>query len=339
VPALATRDAEHLLRFIDEAESFGGDQPFTPDLLVELGELVPADWVSYCELDRVRRRVRLLVVRPGEDEDDEIDDDVAWRVMLGEHPLCLRQQEGHFEAMKLSDFLTQRELHRTWLYENWFHPLGVEHELEVGIPSPLWHTKTFLFDRAGGPDFTERDRLVLDLLQRHLTKLWYAAKTRRLLSSALAELNRVDDHGDRGVILLGLGDEVSFTSPPAERQLREFFPTSRRGRLPALLADWLESDGATPLIRRRGTRRLTVRRADGALLLEERHDQIELTAREREVLGLVALGKTNDEIARRLCLAPSTVRKHLENVYAKLGVSTRTAAVARVLGLVDAEAS
>jgi DNA-binding CsgD family transcriptional regulator len=40
-----------------------------------------------------------------------------------------------------------------------------------------------------------------------------------------------------------------------------------------------------------------------------------------------------------LWLAPSTVGKHLENVYSKLGVSTRTAAVARFLGLNDAEAS
>ena len=60
-----------------------------------------------------------------------------------------------------------------------------------------------------------------------------------------------------------------------------------------------------------------------------------LTAREHEVLALVALGNTNAEIARRLWLAPGTVRKHLENVYAKLGVNTRTAAVARLLGLID----
>lgn len=60
-----------------------------------------------------------------------------------------------------------------------------------------------------------------------------------------------------------------------------------------------------------------------------------LTKREREVLSWVALGKTNAEIAVILWLAPSTVRKHLENVYAKLSVRTRTAAVARFLGLVE----
>ena len=43
--------------------------------------------------------------------------------------------------------------------------------------------------------------------------------------------------------------------------------------------------------------------------------------------------------AQLLWLAPKTVGKHLENVYAKLGVSTRTAAVARFSGLIDTEAS
>jgi DNA-binding CsgD family transcriptional regulator len=338
LPALATRDAEQLLRFIAEAESIGGDQPFTPDLLAELNRLVPADSVSYNELDRVRRRNLLLVERP-EPDDVELDDEVVWRMLLEEHPLCLRQQEGYFGATKLSDFLTQRELHRTWLYDNWFRPLGNEHQLVVAIPSPLWHTKTFLFDRSAGRDFTERDRLLLDLLQPHLARFWLAARTQRLLSSALAELDLVDEHDRRGVILLGLGGEVEFASPPTERLLREFFPARSGGQLPAALVEWIESGDAKPLIRRRGERRLTVQQADGALFLEERHEGIELTAREREVLAWVARGKTNAEIARRLWLAPSTVGKHLENVYAKLGVSTRTAAAARFLGLIDAEAS
>jgi len=52
----------------------------------------------------------------------------------------------------------------------------------------------------------------------------------------------------------------------------------------------------------------------------------QLTAREREVVRLVAQGKTNAQIAGELWVAPSTVKKHLENVYEKLGVSRRTAA-------------
>ena len=55
-----------------------------------------------------------------------------------------------------------------------------------------------------------------------------------------------------------------------------------------------------------------------------------LTPREREVVVLVAEGKTNAEIARQLWISPGTVRRHLENVFAKLDVHTRTAAVARL---------
>lgn len=55
-----------------------------------------------------------------------------------------------------------------------------------------------------------------------------------------------------------------------------------------------------------------------------------VTRREREVLALVAEGLTNAQVAASLWIAPGTVRRHLENVFRKLGVHTRTAAVARL---------
>ena len=55
-----------------------------------------------------------------------------------------------------------------------------------------------------------------------------------------------------------------------------------------------------------------------------------LTPREHQVVSLVAEGLTNAEIAQKLWISPGTVRRHLENVFAKLGVHTRTGAVARV---------
>jgi DNA-binding CsgD family transcriptional regulator len=55
----------------------------------------------------------------------------------------------------------------------------------------------------------------------------------------------------------------------------------------------------------------------------------ELTRRQRDLLHLVADGYTNAQIARRLGLAEGTVRKHLENIFARLQVSSRTAAVIR----------
>jgi DNA-binding CsgD family transcriptional regulator len=55
-----------------------------------------------------------------------------------------------------------------------------------------------------------------------------------------------------------------------------------------------------------------------------------LTSREQEVLVLVADGKTNGQIAGRLSLSPRTVQKHLEHIYDKVGVRTRTAAAMRL---------
>jgi DNA-binding CsgD family transcriptional regulator len=55
----------------------------------------------------------------------------------------------------------------------------------------------------------------------------------------------------------------------------------------------------------------------------------QLTPRHWELLRLVAAGHTNAQIARRLGVSEGTVRKHLENIYARLQVSSRTAAITR----------
>ena len=54
----------------------------------------------------------------------------------------------------------------------------------------------------------------------------------------------------------------------------------------------------------------------------------ELSAREREVLGLVAQGLSDPQIAERLVLSPHTVHRHVANILAKLRLPTRAAAAA-----------
>ena len=55
----------------------------------------------------------------------------------------------------------------------------------------------------------------------------------------------------------------------------------------------------------------------------------DLTRRQRELMHLIAAGRTNTQISRQLGLSEGTVRTHLENIYARLDVSNRTAAVRR----------
>lgn len=96
----------------------------------------------------------------------------------------------------------------------------------------------------------------------------------------------------------------------------------------------MRAPGREPFVAEGRRSRLTVRRVSSDVLLVEndRHDggAPSLTRREWEVMRLVAQGSSNAEIARELWVAPSTVRKHLENVYGKLGVTSRTAALARL---------
>ncbi len=66
----------------------------------------------------------------------------------------------------------------------------------------------------------------------------------------------------------------------------------------------------------------------GRLLARMRSPQPSLSARETEVLRLVADGATNNDIASRLHISDATVKSHLVHIYTKLGVSSRTAAVA-----------
>jgi DNA-binding CsgD family transcriptional regulator len=62
---------------------------------------------------------------------------------------------------------------------------------------------------------------------------------------------------------------------------------------------------------------------------QRRHPASWLTRRQNELLRLLAAGHTNTQIARQLGISEGTVRTHLENIYDKLGVSSRTAAVTR----------
>lgn len=71
--------------------------------------------------------------------------------------------------------------------------------------------------------------------------------------------------------------------------------------------------------------------AAAAVVSALRHPHVRpvLTDREREVIGLVATGLTNERIARHLHVSISTVKSHLERIYQKLGVDDRAAAVAQ----------
>jgi len=85
----------------------------------------------------------------------------------------------------------------------------------------------------------------------------------------------------------------------------------------------LEHDAARSIFERLGAKPDLARL--GATSAADVHG---LSARELEVVRLVAAGRTNREIAAALVISEHTVARHLQNIYAKLGISSRAAATA-----------
>jgi len=99
-------------------------------------------------------------------------------------------------------------------------------------------------------------------------------------------------------------------------------------------------DATSPVFSEREKAMLALARPRVAELHTRRHRELRgepnLTPRQWEVLRRVATGASNTRIARDLRLSEATVRKHLENVFLRLGVQSRTEAVSRVLPFLDA---
>jgi DNA-binding CsgD family transcriptional regulator len=228
---------------------------------------------------------------------------------------------------KVSDFLPLREFRRTAIYDAYYRG-ELDHWIDVGLPAAPELTRVFIIHRRGR-DFDERDRTMLTLLRPHLEARYETAVTASDAAAALAAVEEDAADEARLVVLCSGRGVIEFASPAARALLREFLGVVD-GHLPAGVL------GRRRLVVARGQHRLTVRAARAGalhvLLLSERDARLDrLTPREREVLGWVARGKGNGQIALELGVAPATVAKHLEHVYEKTGVANRTAA-ARLLG-------
>jgi DNA-binding CsgD family transcriptional regulator len=292
---LAERDVKALLSVVADLTMLDDARPFPPELLRRAGELVGGADVSYREADRLRQRSIVQASSDGGESDDPFVDD--WTSVL-----------------KVSDFSSRRNVERT-------------------VP----RTGVFIFTRTDR-DFDERDRLVLELLQPHLQQRYDHARTAAEAADALATLEEGGTDAFYEVVLCSERGVMEFASPRSRRILATYFG-SENGSLPRGLRAALRGTGGVVSVERHG-RRLTVRTTRSAgmllLLLGEHDARLDcLTRRQLEILEQVASGATDAEVGSVLGVASTTVKKHLEKIYERLNVHTRTAASAVFLSRRD----
>jgi DNA-binding NarL/FixJ family response regulator len=334
VRTLSERDASALLAFVSELRALDDPLPFPPRLVAGLRALVAADFTNYGEINPVARASIYHVwdadgqagIDRGDDGDPACSADYWWSVRLTHPTFGYRIESGDWTtARKVSDFVTLQDFRRTPIYEAYYRGY-VDHWLDVGLAPEPAKTRLFVFARFAKDDFDERDRLVAALLQPHLAERAEATEAALRAAEAIALIEDGTIEEARRVVLCSASGVIEFGSASSRALLKRYLGLDN-GRVPTAVL------GRRELTLRDGDRSLQIRVARTGslhlLMLEERDARIEkLTAREREVLEQVLLGKGNDAIALELGIAPATVAKHLEHAYRRLGVQNRTAAAA-----------
>lgn len=336
---LRTSDLEGVVAFLGEMQALETDEPFPSGLLGSLATLVPADSALFNERDRVRRE---LVDESYWCAEGECDEETGlpngmdeWEFLSAYHPTnVFRLRTGHVGGLRLSDVHSRRTRQRyAYPVGEYFRHWGLVDLLDVRLSSSDTYTLCLGLESTSR-EFTERDRLVLDLLRPHLVARHREARLRRILAHASAALETLSKEGEApGVVLLGREGDIEFASPEAFRLLASYLGHAG-AQLPSELYEWWRDGSRAAFLLRAEATLLVVNAVGpgrGALLVSEQPaTALPLTVREWDVMRCVAAGKTNAEIARMLWISPATVKKHLEHVYAKLGVRTRTAAIARL---------
>jgi DNA-binding NarL/FixJ family response regulator len=197
---------------------------------------------------------------------------------------------------------------------------------------------------AGGADYVTKPIRPPEVLAR-MTAHLHAARQARQARNALDAYGHATLAVQLDATAPG-GARLVWQTPLARRWLPTYFDAPP-DVLPATLLAWLQAAAAgrepRPLATARGARQLVasvqgrtadddwlvvLREVSDAATVEATMQAFGLTLRESEVLYWVAKGKTNRDIGDILGSSPATVKKHLERVYEKLGVETRTAAAA-----------
>ena len=202
---------------------------------------------------------------------------------------------------------------------------------------------------SGGLDYITKPIEPVEVLARVATHI----RNARMMSQARHAIDAVS----HAAISLRSDGTPQWQTKQASEWMEKYFPDEQivPNVLPAPIREWLsraltQLPNAESMVVEHGgdCLHLTLSQRDRELLLllQEKHEAAppslevyQLTPRELDVLTWLARGKTNRDIAEILGMSPRTVNKHLEHIFVKLGVETRSAAAALVAGKIHPSSS
>jgi DNA-binding CsgD family transcriptional regulator len=361
--ALTSQDTQQLLQAIQDIYALHDLSSFGVKALEVVDRLIPSDipefHITHARSHTVSRA--FLPGYPGFTPEMEQVASGHWR----EHPIVQNMPLTLTGAYKISDFMPARQFHQLeGLYQQFLGLIGCEDQMVMFLPmidaqnwDQYWQADLSIAGIAlnrSQRNFTDRDRLLLNLLRPHLLQAYCNAQRYHQVQQRLTQLQQSLTH--LGLIILDTSGQIELITPQASQYLYAYFgKTLELGQLPALLWAWLRHQVASiqtldqptsclPLHIEQNDKQLVihlvVESVQGRyLLLLEEHtpsllpslELLGLSARETEVLFWVMRGEANQVIAKHLGVHLSTVRKHLESIYHKLGVQSRTEAIAQAL--------
>jgi DNA-binding CsgD family transcriptional regulator len=345
-----------LHRAIHDVYQASSHDEFISRAISQFRALAPSDYVSYNE---VGPRPDQILARLWPDEAAQPDILATWARLAHQSPLLRyyqRTKDG--SPRRLSDVISTDNLRALPLWQELYKYLQVNYQLACALPAPQPLVIGIAASRASR-DYSDTERALLALLRPHLIQAHDRTLELDRLRARLTALETTLGAAREAVILIpttgfpsteGAGDNdilsrwLSATSHTRSHIIEWVHAQRQRlephaGHLPTL---------GTPLIinNERGSLTATyihhvTDEFDAAVLREcsgpAGHDltftakSLGLTARQVQIAALAARGNTNHRTGQLLGISAATVKKHLENIYARLGVTNRTELVSLLL--------
>ncbi len=358
---LTQADLQGILEFLKKLYSSYSFEQISTLIISLLPVLISADAVCQSTLDFEKRSYQAISSISSAPYPEDLETVIFHNP--AENPLIANYlKTGDSRAYKISDFLNQNQLHRLeGVYQSFLRPIGMEDQMGIVLQdnTPVNRNgfsqikSVTAISAVREQNFSERDRVVLNLLHPHLLNAFQNVSVLTQMQQELIQLNQTIDQ--LGAVILNLDGQAQLMTHRAFQWLTQYFqPPSHQSRLPEDLQHWVQYQislmtqsselppASLPLRLERDGKQLMIRvvcdplNNQYLLLMQEQRIQslsvellelLGLTRREAEVLLWVAQDKSNAEIGSLLICSDATVKKHLEHIYQKLGVQTRMSAV------------